>query len=193
MTFRSFFFTNLQICLRSPGLAACYSRVMKPFKESTKPKDTSREDDHATRKGFPILLPTEDPAAYERHTQSFLNEYQPKSFIEEQLVQFLIDNSWRVNRYTAIENTLLSMGDTEIRDCNNTSQTGAQAALATIRALGKHERALANLSLWRRRLTQSSKRTLAMLREIQAERRKKEQERFRKAFENVGGRPMLVN
>jgi len=166
---------------------------MNPFKESTKPKGTSREGDHATRKRDSILLPTEDPAAYERHCQSFLNEYQPKSFIEEQLVQFLIDNSWRLNRYTAMESTLLSIGNTELRECSNTSQTGAQAVLATIRTLGKHDRALANLSLWRRRLTQSSKRTLAMLREIQAERRKKEQEQFRKAFENTGGKPMLVN
>ena len=36
--------------------------------------------------GQTVVLPTEDHAAYQRHSQSFLDEYQPKGATETQLV-----------------------------------------------------------------------------------------------------------
>src|SRR5437667_7655565 len=52
-------------------------------------------------------LPTEDPAAFNRHTQSFFDEYQPKGPTEKQLVQDLADTSWRLNRIPVLERDLL--------------------------------------------------------------------------------------
>jgi hypothetical protein len=43
--------------------------------------------------GQTIVLPTEDHSAYQRHSQSFLDECQPKGAIETQLVQSLLDTS----------------------------------------------------------------------------------------------------
>ena len=59
--------------------------------------------------GQTIVLPTEDHAAYQRHSQSFLDEYQPKQATETQLVQSLIDTSWQLNRAAAVETNLLSL------------------------------------------------------------------------------------
>src|ERR1700681_3705269 len=53
--------------------------------------------------GQTIVLPTEDHSAYQRHSQSFLDECRPKDAIETQLVQSLIDTSWRMNRASAVE------------------------------------------------------------------------------------------
>ena len=50
-----------------------------------------------------VVLPSEDPAAYEAHRRQFLDEYQPATPTETQLVQELIDTSWRLNRIPLLE------------------------------------------------------------------------------------------
>ena|SRR5579871_2808411 len=56
--------------------------------------------------GQTVVLPSEDHSAYQRHSQSFLDEYRPTGATESQLVQSLIDTSWRINRAAAIETNL---------------------------------------------------------------------------------------
>src|SRR5579864_7480750 len=51
--------------------------------------------------GHTIVLPSEDQSAYQRHSQSFLDEYRPKGATETHLVQSLIDTSWQLNRAAA--------------------------------------------------------------------------------------------
>src|ERR1700688_1542434 len=53
--------------------------------------------------GQTVVLPTEDHSVYDRHAQSFLDEYQPKGATETQFVHSLIDASWRLNRVSAVE------------------------------------------------------------------------------------------
>jgi hypothetical protein len=53
--------------------------------------------------GRTVPLSSEDPADYQRHAQAFFNEYQPQGPTERQLVQELIDTSWRINRVPALE------------------------------------------------------------------------------------------
>src|SRR5580700_10520003 len=50
--------------------------------------------------GHVIVLPAEDHAAYESHTQRFFADLQPNGALETQLVQSLADTSWRLNRST---------------------------------------------------------------------------------------------
>jgi hypothetical protein len=45
-----------------------------------------------------VVLPNEDPAAYQLHAQEFFDEYQPQGPTEKQLVRELADTSWRLNR-----------------------------------------------------------------------------------------------
>ena len=93
-----------------------------------------------------VLLPTEDPAAYQKHAQEFLNEYQPQGPTELQLVQDLIDTSWRLNRVPAIEAELLSGP-----------------------ALDVH--ALGLLGIYGQRLSRQFHKSLDQLRDLQATRR----------------------
>ncbi len=58
--------------------------------------------------GHVIVLPSEDRAAYETHTQRLFDDLQPKGALEEQLVQSLADTSWRINRIAALETNLLA-------------------------------------------------------------------------------------
>ncbi len=54
------------------------------------------------------VLPTEDPDAYQRHIQQFLDEYAPATPTETQLVHEIANTAWRLNRIPLLEAALLS-------------------------------------------------------------------------------------
>src|ERR1700719_3748032 len=123
--------------------------------------------------GQTVVLPPEDHSAYQRHSHAFLDEYQPKGATETQLVQSLLDTSWQLNRAAAVETNLFSLGITEMEDRIRASHPEAEAALAMALAYREHNRAFANISTYRQRLTREFQRTLVLLRQIQAARRAK--------------------
>src|ERR1700730_15210393 len=125
--------------------------------------------------GQTIVLPTEDHSAYQRHSQAFLDEYRPKGATEIQLVQSLLDTSWQLNRASAVETNLFSLGITEMEDRIRASHPQAETALAMALAYREHNRAFANIGIYRQRLAREFERTLILLRQIQAERRKNEE------------------
>jgi hypothetical protein len=131
--------------------------------------------------GQTVVLPTEDHSAYRRHSQSFLDEYQPQSATETQLVQSLLDTSWQLNRASAVETNLFSLGITEMEDRIRANHPEAEDALAMALAFREHNRAFANIGTYRQRLTRQFERTLLLLREIQAERRKTEERQLSQA------------
>src|ERR1700681_2142003 len=131
--------------------------------------------------GQTVVLPTEDRFAYQRHSKSFLDECQPKGVVETQLVQSLIDTSWRMNRAAAIETNLLSLGITEMEDRIRANHPEAEAALAMALAFREHNRAFANINIQSQRLTRQFERTLVLLRQIQTGRREIEKKQLREA------------
>jgi len=111
--------------------------------------------------GHTMVMSPEDHQAYECQAQAFLAEYQPKGVAESQLVQFLIDDSWRCNRFAAIKATLHSSAF-DARDL-------------------KTRDALVNINIHCQRLNRQFERTLCLLRKIQAERRRDEKRRLARA------------
>jgi len=124
--------------------------------------------------GQTVVLPTEDHSAYQRHSQSFLDEHQPKGATETQLVQSLIDTSWRQNRAAAVETNLFSLGITEMEDSIQANHQDAETALAMALAFREHNRAFAQIGIYSQRLARQFERTLELLRKIQDERRSRE-------------------
>ena len=55
-----------------------------------------------------VVLPSEDPDQYEAHRRQFFDEYQPATATETQLVQELVDTSWRLNRIPLLETNLIA-------------------------------------------------------------------------------------
>jgi uncharacterized protein YaiL (DUF2058 family) len=131
--------------------------------------------------GHVIVLPSEDHAAYQTHTQRLFDDLQPKGALEEQLVQSLADTSWRINRVAALETNLLSLGIHEQSNKISTDHPEVQTALAMAASVREQIRALSNLSSHEHRLSRQFERTLQQLREIQAERREKEKGQMEKA------------
>jgi hypothetical protein len=127
--------------------------------------------------GHVIVLPSEDHAAYQAHTNRFFDDLQ------QQLVQSVADTSWRLNRVAALETNLLTLGMTEQAAAINTAEPEVHAALATAASLREQARALSNLSMHEHRLSRQFERALNQLREIQSERREKEEKQLQKAAE----------
>jgi type VI protein secretion system component VasA len=95
------------------------------------------------------LLPTEDPEAYQRHIQQFLDEYAPANPTETQLVHEIANTAWRLNRIPFLEAELLSQDP----DPQNVIPQ------------------LATLGLYGSRLARQFQKALEQLRDIQEERR----------------------
>jgi hypothetical protein len=125
--------------------------------------------------GQTVVLPSEDLTAYERFTQNFHDDFKPSGALEIQLVQSLASQAWRLNRAEALENNLLTLGFINKSDSISTEHSDAHAALAIATALAEQTKTLSTLSMHQNRVARTFERTLKQLREIQAERRAKEE------------------
>jgi hypothetical protein len=120
--------------------------------------------------GRTALLPSEDPAAHQRHTREFFDEYQPHGPTEKQLVQELVDTSWRLNRVPALEAELLARAE---------NPPTPEAAIE-FDIVDAHQ-AIAKLALYSHRLSRQFHKTLDQLRDLQAERRSREERDLKRA------------
>jgi hypothetical protein len=120
--------------------------------------------------GRSVLLASEDPAAHQRHTQDFFDEYQPQTATEKQLVQELIDASWRINRVPALEADVL----------NRAANPPTPEAAIEFDIVDAHL-AIDRLALYSHRLSRQFHKTLDQLRQLQAERRTKEERDLKRA------------
>jgi len=120
--------------------------------------------------GQTVVLPSDDLIAYQRHCQELHDHYRPKNKMEVQLTQTIADLTWRLNRIAAIETNLLTLGITEHSASVDAENGQAHTALAMAKAFREQNQAMANLSMYERRLSLRFKETLKQLREIQAER-----------------------
>jgi hypothetical protein len=145
-------------------------------KHSTGPRTDSgkqRSSQNALRHGLTAetaVLPTEDPAAYQRHIQQFLDEYRPATPTETHLVQELADIAWRQNRIPLLEAELLSRG----------MNPPSEQARIDFDIVDAH-RAIATLGMHGQRLNRQFHKTLDQLRAIQRERREQEKKELKEA------------
>jgi hypothetical protein len=123
-----------------------------PRTDSGKQRSSLNALRHGLTAASPVL-PSEDPAAFETHRRQFLAEYQPATATETQLVQELVDTSWRLNRIPLLEADLLTRADIDILDAH---------------------RLLNSLSVQSQRLSRQFQKALDQLRDILADRRKRE-------------------
>jgi hypothetical protein len=108
-----------------------------------------------------VVLPTEDPATYQRHIQQFLDEYAPATPTETQLVHEIANTAWRLNRIPSLEAELLSQNP------------NPQTLIPMLATLGLHGS----------RLSRQFQKALDQLRDIQDERRRLERRQLNEAAE----------
>lgn len=132
------------------------------------PSDTSKPRDpralNAYRHGLTgqiVILSPADRAAYDRHCKGILQSLAPVGDLETGLVQSICDDRWRLSRAAIIESVVFA----------NTHQDEGESALAQARqwlATGKH---LQLLTLYESRIQRRVEKNLALLRQLQQDRK----------------------
>jgi len=112
----------------------------------------------------------ENLAAYQLHCRKFLDEYQPATPTETQLVQELADTSWRLNRIPSLEAALL----------DRAANPPNEQARIDFDIVDAH-RAIATLGLHSTRLARQFQKAVDKLREIQADRLHQQERELRRA------------
>jgi len=108
-----------------------------------------------------VVLPTENPATYQRHIQQFLDEYQPATATETQLVHEIANAAWRLNRIPFLEAELFS------------EDPNPQTLIPMLATLGLHGS----------RLSRQFQKGLEQVRDIQEDRRRLERRQLTEAAE----------
>jgi len=116
-----------------------------------------------------LVLSNEELAAYKRHCEVFVKKHRPADEYEMRLVQLLADTSWRIMRVPAIEANILALGS---KTYVGGEEDDLRVNLSTAVEFRNQAKALCNITLYEQRLTRQFERTLAQLRDLQAERRK---------------------
>jgi hypothetical protein len=132
-----------------------------------------RSSQNALRHGLTARSPvisSEDPEAYQRHCRQFMDEYQPATPTETQLVKEIADTSWRLNRIPLLEADIL----------NRAANPPTEQAAIDFDIVDAH-RLIANLILNGARLSRQFQKAFDQLRDIQFERRQHERSELKDA------------
>jgi hypothetical protein len=121
---------------------------------------------HGLTAASPVLA-SEDPTAYEDHRRGFLDEYRPATPTESQLVNELIDTSWRLNRIPLLEADVLARAAAPVPPDPEMDDE------ITFDIVDAH-RIIANLAIQGDRLSRQFRKSLETLLKIQTERFERE-------------------
>ena len=125
-----------------------------------------------------IVLPKEDMAAYNQFTSDYSSALNPVGTVEIQLAQACADIQFRLHRMSAAEHNLFALGHEENGDNWNTGESESHAALTFADTLRRSKDPIATITIYEQRLSRRLLQTLNQLRDMQAERRKLEQEQL---------------
>jgi len=137
-----------------------------------------RSSQNALRHGLTARSPVtsaEDQPEYQARLRQFMDEYQPATPTETQMIQQLADTSWRINRIPMLEADILE----RLEDPESPDPSPEPPAFDIVDA----HRLLASLTLSSTRLSRQFQKTLDQLRVIQLERRRQEYRELEQAAE----------
>lgn len=129
---------------------------------------------HAFRHGLTgqtVVLPWEDQKIYEAACREFFRDLKPEGVLENQLVQTIVDASWRLNRAAVLETNLFALAIESRAGQIDTGDSRADIALAMAAALRDEERTLSNMSMYCQRISRQRERAMEQLRGMQSVRR----------------------
>jgi hypothetical protein len=121
--------------------------------------------------GQVTTMTDEDRAAHDKFSKALIASFAPEGAMEIQLAQRIATDSWRLNRISAIEDNLFAIGlqETGGKLCPEHEQI--DAALTTARVFTLESKNLQLLTLYEQRINRSLQKNLAILQQLQTERK----------------------
>ena len=120
--------------------------------------------------GRTVLMPGDDARAYQDHVCRFIDEFEPATAHEEELVQSLADTRWRLLRIPALEANLYALGQLEFAEKFSIEAGPVAAGLIQAHTFLAYQKQFNNLAIQEARLCRRFEKEMAELKRIQAER-----------------------
>ena len=120
--------------------------------------------------GQVLILTPEDEVAYKAHCQNIHDSLAPVGGMEIDLVQEIADDRWRLKHAAALDNNINSLGLTE-PDTITAHHPQIDTAFAKARIWLSDPKNRTLLSLYEQRIKRKELQTMALLRQLQQERR----------------------
>lgn len=129
------------------------------------------------------VLPSEDRAAHEIFCHALIADLAPATGLELNLAQSVADDMWRLNRARALEKNIFAVGLREAEadtDPDPDHDPAMQIALAGARTFMNHAGKFGLLTLYEQRISRTMYKNLALLRQMQAERKELERQEMQR-------------
>jgi len=143
------------------------------IEESIEPKKRDPRALNAYRHGLTgqvLILTPEDEAAYKTHCTNIHQALDPVGGMELELTQDIADDRWRLKHAAAIQTNIFAMGLT-IPDAITAHHSEIDAAFSQARTWLAEGKNIALLGLYEHRIQRKVEKNLAILRQLQQERR----------------------
>ena len=147
--------------------------TMSPETITADPKPRDKRAFNAYRHGLAgqvlVITPQEDQA-YRRHCEGIHQSFAPVGAMEADLVLQIANDRWRLNRAAAMENNLFAEGLNR-PDSVISENVEVDAAFAMTRVWMEKSQELARLTLYESRIQRRIEKNIALLRQMQQDRR----------------------
>ena len=117
--------------------------------------------------GHSVLRTPQQEAAYQTYSARLMPDLSPANAIEQDFAERIVHDSWRIHRASAIESNLYALAEAAF-DTGNVEQDDALNEAHTFQV---NDRSINLLSLYQQRLQRGIHKDLAMLRQMQKERK----------------------
>lgn len=128
--------------------------------------------------GRTVLLPGDDIEAYQQHVAGLEAQYQPATDAEKLLVQTIADTEWRIARLPALEAGIYALGRLEFATQFEHEDPAVRPALLDAKTFLAYHRQLNNLTVQENRLRRQREKSIAELKQLQADREAARKKRF---------------
>ena len=136
-----------------------------PVSETGKRKSSLNSTKHGLT-GQTIIVPAEVKDAYDTHCLAYLDEYQPKTHQETELIQQYADQQWSLHQINTQQITVMG-----IMSATTSQHMQAGSDLETLNAaIAPLYKQMSNLSLYEQRRSRAAAATLARFQELAAAR-----------------------
>ena len=140
---------------------------------------------NATRHGLTgqvVVLPHEDMEAYNKFTMEIATTFEPFDANERQLAMSYANIQWRINRAATIEDTMFTLGIMEeVAENLNIENAEAHNATSNAKTFRIDAKAFDRISIYNQRLINAAEKVLKQLKQLQAERRYRQEQEMTEA------------
>jgi hypothetical protein len=142
--------------------------------ESGKAKSSMNALKHGLS-GKTVLLPTDDADEYNYILNAYVKSCQPATEEELNLIQSIVDSTWRLQRCRVLETGILVKGEMEFSSKYEDQSPARRAQLIQVDAYLKYEKSIRNLQIQEARLHRRLEKDQAELLRLQNIRKRQEQ------------------